>query len=226
MNAIAQISPPKAQELIDAAAALGPNLRSRARQAEDECRIPDQTIAEMKRDGLFRVLQPAAFGGYEMDVSAFFDVQMELARHCMSTAWVYGVVAVHNWQLALFDLQAQEDVWGQDQDVLISSSYMPKAKITPAPGGYRISGRWGFSSGVDHCNWVFLGGLLTPPEGGPPDYVTFLVPKSDCSSTRFGTRSACAARAAMTSRWSMPLFRNIGSTGRAMGRRVRARASL
>lgn len=180
MNAITQISQPKAQDLIDVAAALGPSLRSRARQAEDACRIPEETIAEMKHAGLFRVLQPTRFGGYEMDVSAFFDVQMELARHCMSTAWVYGVVAVHNWQLALFDPRAQEDVWGLDQDVLISSSYMPKAKVTPAPGGYRISGRWGFSSGVDHCDWVFLGGLLTPPEGGPPDYVTFLVPKSDC----------------------------------------------
>jgi 3-hydroxy-9,10-secoandrosta-1,3,5(10)-triene-9,17-dione monooxygenase len=179
MSVTTKTAQPKAQDLIRFAADLGPALRQRALQAEEDCRIPDATIAEMKRAGLFRVLQPKRFGGYEMDVSSFYDIQMALARACMSTAWVYGVVAVHNWQLALFEVQAQEDVWGANPDTLISSSYMPKAKVTPAPGGYRISGRWGFSSGIDHCDWLFLGGLLSPPEGGPPDYVTFLVPKSD-----------------------------------------------
>ncbi len=180
MSATAPLHTPTPQDLIGFAAALAPKLRERAAQAETECKVPDETIAEMKAGGLFRVLQPKRFGGYEMDVSTFYDIQMELARACMSTAWVYGVVAVHNWQLALFDLKAQQDVWSADQDTLISSSYMPKAQITTVPGGYRVSGRWGFSSGVEHCDWVFLGGLLTPPGGGAPDYVTFLVPKSDC----------------------------------------------
>lgn len=179
MSAIIAMSEPKPQDLIDFAAAMGPRLRARATQADGECKIPAESIAEMQRAGLFRVLQPRRFGGYEMDVSVFYDIQMELAKHCMSTAWVYGVVAVHNWQLALFDLKAQQDVWAADSDVLISSSYMPKAKIAIVPGGYRISGRWGFSSGVEHCGWAFLGGLVTPPGGGAPDFVTFLVPKSD-----------------------------------------------
>ena len=179
MSAILSHPAPTPADMISAARALGPSLRARAAQAEIDCKIPDETIAEMKTAGLFRVLQPKRFGGYEMGVSAFYDIQMELAKHCMSTAWVYGVVAVHNWQLALFDLKAQEDVWATNHDMLISSSYMPKAKVTHAPGGYRISGRWGFSSGVDHCGWAFLGGLLTPPGGGAPEFVTFLVPKSD-----------------------------------------------
>jgi 3-hydroxy-9,10-secoandrosta-1,3,5(10)-triene-9,17-dione monooxygenase len=179
MNATVSILQPRPDDLVRAAADLAPALRARAEQADRECRVPDTTVAEMRRAGLFRVLQPRRHGGYELDPAVFFDVQMELARACMSTAWIYGVIAVHNWQLALFDPRAQEDVWGNDDNVLISSSYMPKAKVTPAPGGYRISGRWGFSSGVDHCDWLFLGGLLSPPEGGAPDYVTFLVPKAD-----------------------------------------------
>jgi 3-hydroxy-9,10-secoandrosta-1,3,5(10)-triene-9,17-dione monooxygenase len=119
------------------------------------------------------------WGGYEMDPEAFYAVQMTLAEGCMSSAWVLGVVAVHNWQLALFDAQAQADVWSEDPTTLISSSYMPRAEVTPVEGGYRISGRWGFSSGVDHCDWAFLGGLVPDPEGGAPDYRTFLVPRSD-----------------------------------------------
>lgn len=170
---------PTSDDLVRAAARLRPALIARAEQAETECRVPDETVAEMKQAGLFRVLQPKRYGGYEMDPQVFFDVQMELARGCMSTAWIYGVIAVHNWQLALFDPRAQEDVWGKDSNVLISSSYMPKAKVTPVEGGYRISGRWGFSSGVDHCDWIFLGGLLPHPSDGKLQPVTFLVPKSD-----------------------------------------------
>lgn len=167
-------------DLVDRARAMLPALRERAAQAEQDCRVPAETIREFQEAGFFRILQPKSYGGYEMDPEAFYAVQMTLAEGCMSSAWVYGVVAVHNWQLALFDPQAQADVWGENQQTLIASSYMPKAEVTPVEGGYRISGRWGFSSGVDHCDWVFLGGLVPAADGaGPPDYRTFLVPRSD-----------------------------------------------
>ena len=97
----------------------------------------------------------------------------------MSSAWVYGVVAVHNWQLALFDARAAEDVWGTDSDVRISSSYMPCGKVVRVEGGYRLSGRWAFSSGSAHCDWVILGVHIPSPDGGAPDPCNFLVPRSD-----------------------------------------------
>lgn len=167
------------QTLVDRARAMLPALRERAQQCEDECKVPDATIRDFQEAGFFKILQPRRWGGYELDPHSFYAVQMTLAEACMSSAWVLGVVAVHNWQLALFDAQAQADVWGDDPTILISSSYMPRAEVTPVEGGYRISGRWGFSSGVDHCQWAFLGGLVPDPEGGPPDYRTFLVPRSD-----------------------------------------------
>jgi len=169
-----------AQELVNRARAMIPTLAGRARQAEGERRIPVETVSEMEQAGLFRVLQPKSYGGYEMGQQTFFDVQMALAEGCMSTAWMYGVVAVHNWQLALFDPRAQEDVWGSDTNVRMASSYMPVGKITPVEGGFKFSGRWGFSSGCEHCDWVLLGGLVPPAaEGEPPEFRTFLVPKSD-----------------------------------------------
>jgi len=134
----------------------------------------------MHAAGFFTILQPKRWGGYEMDPQVFFDVQSALAEGCMSTAWIYGVIAVHNWQIALFDLKAQEDVWKDDTSVLIASSYMPVGKVEPVEGGFNFSGRWAFSSGCDHCEWVFLGGVVPPTEENPePDYRTFLVPKSD-----------------------------------------------
>src|SRR5690606_17064355 len=110
----------------------------------------------------------------------FFEVQMILAEGDMSAAWVLGVVAIHNWQMALFDDQAAKDVWGKDDSVLISSSYMPVGKVTRVEGGYKLSGHWGFSSGSKHCGWAFLGAMVPPEkEGEAPDYRTFLVPRSD-----------------------------------------------
>ncbi len=168
------------ETLLQRARDMVPYLAETAAQAETERKVPEATIAKMHEAGFFRVLQPKRWGGYEMDPQVFFDVQMTLAEGCMSTAWIYGVIAVHNWQIALFDLKAQEDIWKDDTSVLIASSYMPVGKVVPVEGGFKFSGRWAFSSGCDHCEWVFLGGVVPPTESNPnPDYRTFLVPRSD-----------------------------------------------
>jgi len=166
--------------IVQRARDLVPMLSEMAQQTQQERKVPDAIVAKMHEAGFFRVLQPKRWGGYEMDPQVFFEVQMTLAEGCMSTAWIYGVIAVHNWQIALFDLKAQEDVWKDDTSVLIASSYMPVGKVEPVDGGYKFSGRWAFSSGCDHCDWVFLGGMVPPTAENPaPDYCTFLVPKED-----------------------------------------------
>lgn len=164
--------------LVEKAQALAPTLRERRKAAQQDRKIPDATIADFQDAGFFKMLQPAAYGGLEVHPNVFFEVQMTVAKACPSSAWVLGVVAVHNWQLALFDKQAQEDVWGDDPRTLISSSYAPTGKVERAEGGYKISGRWSFSSGCDHCDWVFLGGFA-PVDAGPPDMRTFLLPRAD-----------------------------------------------
>lgn len=167
-------------DLIERARQMIPALKARAAQAERQQKVPDETIADMQEAGLFRVLQPKRFGGYEADLRTFAEIQMALAEGCMSTAWIYGVIGVHPWQLARYPLQAQEDVWGDDQSTLMSSTYMPVAKVTEVEGGYRISGRWGFSSGSEHCRWCLLGGIIPADENGEgAEHGTFLVPRSD-----------------------------------------------
>jgi 3-hydroxy-9,10-secoandrosta-1,3,5(10)-triene-9,17-dione monooxygenase len=167
-----------AAALIQAARDLQPVLRARCEAAEAARQIPAETIADFHEAGFWRMLQPKRWGGDEVHPRTFFEVQQIIAEACPSSAWVLGVVAVHNWQLALFDLRAQEEVWGDDPTVLVSSSYAPTGKIERVEGGYRVSGRWSFSSGVDHCGWTFLGGFV-PTEGGPPDMRTFLLPRED-----------------------------------------------
>jgi 3-hydroxy-9,10-secoandrosta-1,3,5(10)-triene-9,17-dione monooxygenase len=167
--------------LVQRARDLVPVLAERAAKAEADRCVPKETVADMQAAGLFDVLKPKMYGGYEMDPQVFYDVCMTLAEGCMSTAWIYGVIGVHNWQIALFDKRAAADVWGGgDTSVLIASTYMPKGQVKRVEGGFQFSGRWGFSSGIDHCQWVFLGGLIFPEDGkGAPEYRTFLVPRSD-----------------------------------------------
>jgi 3-hydroxy-9,10-secoandrosta-1,3,5(10)-triene-9,17-dione monooxygenase len=172
---------PRAEAMLQAARDLQPVLRERADQCREQRRVPDETIADFHEAGFFKVLQAEQYGGYAMDPQVFYSVGMELAKACTSSAWVLGVVAVHNWQLALFDDQAAQDVWGEDPGTLISSSYAPVGKVRPVEGGFRLSGRWSFSSGSEHCKWVFLGAVV-PTEDAPFDmlnYRTFLVPIED-----------------------------------------------
>ncbi|HVK72086.1 MAG TPA: flavin-dependent monooxygenase [Kofleriaceae bacterium] len=172
---------PSPSELRARAVAMQAALAERVTEADRLRRVPDATIAAFRDAGFFRMLQPARWGGLEVDPQVFFDVQATVGAACASSAWVLGVLGVHAWQLALFPLEAQQDVWGQDPNTLISSSYAPTGKVTREPGGFQLSGRWSFSSGCDHGQWAFLGGLVPPPAGeaGPPEMRTFLVPRKD-----------------------------------------------
>jgi 3-hydroxy-9,10-secoandrosta-1,3,5(10)-triene-9,17-dione monooxygenase len=154
--------------------ALQPLLRSNAAETRQERKLPLANVEALQEAGFFLALQPARWGGYEMDPQDFFRMQLAIAEACMSTAWAGGIVAVHAFQIALMDPKAQHDVWGQDIHTRVSSAYAPLGKVEEVDGGFRFSGRWGWSSGCDHCSWALLGGLL--PDGS---YRTFLVPRSD-----------------------------------------------
>ncbi|SMP60721.1 3-hydroxy-9,10-secoandrosta-1,3,5(10)-triene-9,17-dione monooxygenase [Novosphingobium panipatense] len=171
---------PSPEELIARAKAMIPALKSRARQCVADRNVPAETIEELRKNGFFRILQPKRFGGYEMEPNVFFEVQKALAQGCMSTGWMYGVVGCHPFEIALFHDKAQQEVWGEDADTLASSSYQPVGKVTHVDGGFRLSGRWGFSTGSAHCQWVLLGAFVPPKsEGDAMEMRTFLLPRSD-----------------------------------------------
>ena len=133
----------------------------------------------MQYAGFFRVLQPKRWGGYEMDLHTFYEIQLALAEGDMSTAWIYGVSGVHPWFMALLDDRAAQEVWRSDTSVLICSSLMPAGKATPAQGGYRLSGRWRYASCCEHCDWALLGAMVPSGDGDPPEGRIFLLPRKD-----------------------------------------------
>ena len=138
---------PSPDELIARARAMVPALKARAKACTAARNVSAESVAEMQAAGFFRVLQPKRWGGYEMSPNVYFDILRTLAEGCMSTAWIYGVIGCHPYELALFHDQAQREVWGSDESTLVSSTYQPVGKVEPAEGGFYLSGRWGFSSG-------------------------------------------------------------------------------
>jgi 3-hydroxy-9,10-secoandrosta-1,3,5(10)-triene-9,17-dione monooxygenase len=159
---------------------LLPVLRERAQETEDRRALPAETVKSLTETGFFRLLQPVRFGGFEAEPVTFLEAVRLIASACGSTGWVASVMGVHNWQLALFPDQAQQDVWAEDTSTRMSSSYAPTGKVSAVDGGYRLSGRWSFSSGCDHATWVLLGGIVPAVDGGAPaDFCTFLVPAGD-----------------------------------------------
>ncbi|GAB2749374.1 3-hydroxy-9,10-secoandrosta-1,3,5(10)-triene-9,17-dione monooxygenase oxygenase subunit [Amycolatopsis magusensis] len=158
---------------------LLPVLRERAQETEDARRIPEESIKALQETGFFKLLQPKPYGGYEADPVSFYTAVKLIASACGSTGWVASILGVHPWHVALFDAQAQEDVWGEDHEVRLSSSYAPMGKAKVVDGGYRLSGRWSFSSGCDHATWVLLGAPAFDADGKPVDFCTYLLPIAD-----------------------------------------------
>lgn len=164
-------------ELLRRARVLAPVLRARAEETERNRRVPRETIEAVRAAELFKLMQPARFGGFEYGFSELLEINFELARGCGSSAWCSSLGIVHQWLLALFPIQAQEDVWA-NPDAILSGSYAPVGKTRPADGGYMVSGKWSFTSNCDNTEWYLLG--VTFPqekEGARPDAGFVVVPR-------------------------------------------------
>ena len=162
------------KELVRRAFDLVPVLHDRAQRAEQLRRMPQETIDDLHAAELMRAAQPVRFGGLGLDVSVVSSVAAELGRGCGSTAWCYAIWAGHNCLVGMFPEKAQEDYWAESKDTLGSTGFSPaRANLVTVPGGYRLSGRWDFSSGCDAASWVLVAGK------GPNGPFLLMVPKSD-----------------------------------------------
>ncbi|HLI81122.1 MAG TPA: hypothetical protein VKV03_14140 [Candidatus Binataceae bacterium] len=168
--------------LVETAFELVPKLRDAADEAKRLRRLPDASWKALLEAGILRGLQPSRWGGGETNPANFFEAIAEVSRADGSHGWVAGIIGVHPWQLALFPMETQQEVWGDDPSVMHSSSYAPTGKARKVSGGYRLSGRWSFSTGCDHCQWVNLGGITGGIEIDGvevPDTRSFMVPRRD-----------------------------------------------
>ncbi|MBM9461206.1 hydroxylase [Nocardioides sp. zg-536] len=156
-------------------------LAAEAPVSDELGRLSDTTAEILRSSGVMRMLQPKEHGGYEADPIDFFRAQLEIGTRSSSAGWVAGVVGVHAFEMAQMDPTLQKEIWADDPDTWIASPYAPLGRAKPVDGGYVFSGRWPFSSGTDHCQWIILGGLITDADGVPvPGGLRhFVLPRAD-----------------------------------------------
>jgi len=171
----APMNVPSCDELVKRAQALLPQLRARAEAAEQARRLPEETMQDFFAAGFHRIMQPPRFGGYGYGHDVAVEVIMTIASGCGSSGWVASLAAMHNWQVALFPLEAQQEYWAESQDVFSSTgSFAPGGgKLETVAGGYRLSGRWKFASGADFASWF----MIMKPTNECLDWM--LVPRKD-----------------------------------------------
>lgn len=152
-----------------------------AARAEQEGRLPDDVAAAVKSTGVIRMLQPTEFGGYESHPVEFLDAVYNIGIRDGSAGWVAGVVGLHPHELAQGDKRMQNELWSDDPDTWIASPYAPLGKARPVDGGWMFSGRWPFSSGTDHCQWITVGGFVVDEDDKPVtrEAIHFVLPRSD-----------------------------------------------
>jgi len=170
--------------MIALARDMMPAVRARAKRTEELRRLPEETHREFIEAGFYRVVQPSRYGGYDLDYGTQTELSVELAQGCASSGWIASITACHAWIAGMFPPEAQEHVWGDDSGTLIASAFQPPGgyRLERATGGWRASGRWKFSSGVDLCQWAVLSTPIPPADGkGPPERMMALVPLKDAT---------------------------------------------
>jgi 3-hydroxy-9,10-secoandrosta-1,3,5(10)-triene-9,17-dione monooxygenase len=164
------------EELVRLAADLVPVLKERAARTEELRQIPPETVRDLMASGLIRIGNPPRYGGHDVDLDVAYDVGWELGRGCASTAWCYSLWTVHNWWLGHFPERAQDEFFASGPDTIFSSGLNPAgARATATAGGFRISGRWGYSSGCDAASWA----MVAIPGPQPPGLIWLLLPRAD-----------------------------------------------
>jgi alkylation response protein AidB-like acyl-CoA dehydrogenase len=175
-----RVARPDARALLRAADAVAVAVRESAAQTERDRRVSADLVQLMRDSGLFRVLQPAVFGGFEYGFDLFVEIAAKIAAGCPSAGWVCSIGMVHQWFIALFPLEAQRDVWERNPGAIAYGSYAPSGTATPFENGHRLTGKWSFASGCENAQWLLLGGKIASGDAASSS-VFFLVEAAECT---------------------------------------------
>ena len=169
-----QTAIPTREEMIARAEALVPRLREQAAEVETNRRLSDDTVASFRAAGFHKILQPKRYGGYELGIGTATECIRILASGCGSSGWIANLFIVHNYQVSLFPDEMQREYWtGTDDELCSTVSFATRSEAVRVDGGFRLSGRWKFSSGCDFANWF----IILKPSSTVSDWM--IVPRSD-----------------------------------------------
>jgi 3-hydroxy-9,10-secoandrosta-1,3,5(10)-triene-9,17-dione monooxygenase len=177
MSERAVAEPITPERLIDSVKELAPGFRERAAEGEAARELPSSSSAELLSAQIARVLVPSRWGGLEFGLDTWLDLVLEISKADASHGWCAGILTHTPHIIACFPEEAQAAVWAETSNVAMAGSIMPVCKVEPVSGGYRVSGRSPFASGVGHSTWGWIAGMIHDDDGGHT-WTLFVVPSS------------------------------------------------
>lgn len=168
-----------ADDLLERVQGIAPLIAQHAAAAERAGRLDDEVIEALKGTGVFKAFVPTRFGGYEIDLATFVDVGLAVSEACASSGWITTFFMEHNWQLVRFSDELQAEIFGRQPFILAPGGVGPDGLAIPVEGGYELSGRWKFGTGIVHADWVLLTARIDSDEEQLPKM--FLLPRGDVS---------------------------------------------
>ncbi|MGO8863731.1 MAG: acyl-CoA dehydrogenase family protein [Acidimicrobiales bacterium] len=148
--------PAEAPELEATARGFVPRIRTLARQMELARRMDDDLVEDMEAAGLFSVVVPKRWGGPGLGPHELNKVIEVVAHGDVSTAWVVGFYNLHNWLLCRYPLDVQEELFADRASVRTAAILSPPGTAERVAGGLRVSGRWGYATGMLHASHALV----------------------------------------------------------------------
>lgn len=172
---------PTAAEIVDRARKIAPILAERATATEENRSMLPKNLDLIRDAGLFRIMQARRYGGFELGLPAMAEATAEIARGSASDAWIVGLCGNQNRFIGMYPAEAQDEVYAACGDNPITCLVTgPTTTADPVDGGFRLTGKWPYVSGVDQCNWLLLSAFDGGAEAdGARTSLTFLVPRTD-----------------------------------------------
>lgn len=187
---------------IDAARRLAAGVRERADEIERARRLPQELVQAFASAGLFRMGVPRAFGGSEVDPATMVRAIEAVAHADGSAGWCVMIGATSGVMAAYLPDAIAREIYGTDPLVVSGGVLAPMGKAIVTGDGYRVTGRWPFASGCEHCSWLMGGAVLIENDkprllpNGAPEVRTMLFP---------------AAAAEVIDTWTVSGLRGTGS---------------
>lgn len=149
---------------VGVAASMRALLQEHSAACERERRIVPAVMEALRASGLFHITAPARAGGPGHKLITHIETVAELAKGCVGTAWAYGLLSGVTGSALALPPAIMERLFPTGDELFCSAS-APSGKAVAAPGGYRVSGRWGYGSGCLHADWALNGVMIETDQG-------------------------------------------------------------
>ena len=165
-------------EAVDRAASLHDLLMKSAEEGERQRTIPDEVVDAIEAEGLFEVVVPSSLGGHGLGLDAVAGVARTMGRGCPATAWTASFLMLHGWLLSKFGEEARAELFADGRMPMAAAPLAPSGKAVPTDGGFEVSGRWEWATGIAHSTWVMVHAIV---EGPGFSTLFALVPVEECT---------------------------------------------